>query len=90
MIESDLRELALRDSSRLDGLETDIWKRESDLLAARKSGKRIAGWQAGVLAIAVVSAASFGAVEASSLRPSAASLTQSDLAPASLLLGSRE
>lgn len=90
MIEHDLQKLALRDQSQLPNLEADIWRRESELVASRKSGRRIASWQAGVLAVAVISAASFGAIEASAFRVSGTSLTQSDLAPASLILGSRE
>jgi hypothetical protein len=90
MIESDLERLVRRDGISLDRLETDIWMREGEFLADYKSSRRILGWQAGVLALAVAISASLGTLEASHLRGAEIALTNSDLAPASLLLGSRE
>lgn len=90
MIEADLEQLVRRDCARLDRLELDIWTRESELLAAHSSSKRITNWQAGILALAVLSSASFGMFRASYLRDEETALLHADLAPASLLLGSRE
>ena len=90
MIDDDLQNLALRDAHSLSSLQADIWKREGDMLASKESAQRMAGWQAGILAVAVVSAASLGVLEASSVNASGTSLTHSDLAPASLLIGDGE
>ena len=89
MMDDDLRTLAARDQSPLNELESDIWQKDLDQFSARSSARRLAGWQAGVLAIAVLSSAGFG-VLAGSPHGSADVVTPSDLSPDFLILGSRE
>ena len=87
MLEDDLRKLAQRDDRPLSSLTADMWRREAELASAANSARRLMAWQAGVLAVAVVSSASFGLAQAASLHPKHGALfAVSDFAPSSLIL----
>lgn len=90
MMDDELRHLVRRDAVPLDRLQADIWARESELLAVRRSGRMIAGWQAAILALAVLSSAGAGIFAGARLHDAQSLLTRSDLAPASLILGGGE
>jgi hypothetical protein len=89
MLESDISRLNAREHVNLEGLESDIWRRERQVLALRATGRWLASWQGLVLVLAVLTSAATGAVVATHLAPKAGFVAEEGLAPSNLLLGSR-
>jgi hypothetical protein len=89
MLESDISRLNAREHVNLEGLESDIWRRERHVLALRATGRWLASWQGLVLVLAVVASAATGAAMATHLAPKAGFVAEESLAPSNLLLGSR-
>ena len=90
MIENDLKQLMSRDDAPLNGLSDDIWAREAAHIASQRSARRLAAWQLAVIAVAVVSSASFGVSQAVSSHPKQSALfAAAELAPSSLILGGK-
>jgi hypothetical protein len=92
MIEDDIRRLIVRDSRDLAGLEGDIWKQEAFRRASQTVTRRLASWQAAVMAVAVVISATAGTAVAmhntTVHQPSGLVLAET-LAPSALLFGHR-
>jgi len=93
MIEKDLAKLIARDDSAdLRRLERDVWHREAAMRAMAGASRRLASAQGLVLALAIVTSATIGMSSARIMslheRPSLLT-TGENLAPSSLLLGSR-
>lgn len=92
MLDQDFEKLTARDRRELPTLEADVWRREGELSAARKQGRRLASLQALVVVVAIVSSATAGVTlaseraEARSISPFNAGMA---LAPSSLLFGNR-
>jgi hypothetical protein len=90
MIDQDIQKLADRDSTSLAGLEADIWRREVQYAARRKSARRLTGWQLAVMLVAVLFSASFGVSQAvTNHRSCGALFAAAELAPSNLILGGR-
>jgi hypothetical protein len=89
MLESDISRLNAREHVNLDGLETDIWRRERHLLALRAASRLLASWQGLVLVLAVVVSAGVGAAVTAHLARPSSFVAEEGLAPSNLLLGSR-
>lgn len=90
MIDQDLEKLCSRDADRLSGIEADIWRREAEYTTARRSARRMTGWQFAVMVIAVLSSASFGVSQAMTTHHSHGALfAAAELAPSNLILGDR-
>jgi hypothetical protein len=89
MLESDISRLNAREHVNLDGLETDIWRRERHVLALRAASRLLASWQGLVLVLAVVVSAGAGAAVTAHLARPSSFVAEEGLAPSNLLLGSR-
>ena len=89
MLENDISRLNAREHFNLDGLESDIWRLERNVLARQAAGRWLASWQGLVLVLAVVTSAATGAVVATQLAPPSGFVAEEGLAPSNLLLGSR-
>jgi hypothetical protein len=92
MIDSDIHRLLARDSSDLTGLEADIWRREAERRGNGAVARRLASWQAAVLALAVISSASVGSLTAMhgvAFASRTILFPAERLAPSSLLFGER-
>jgi len=89
MIDADLQRLADRDQPALEALQSEIWRRESEFLASRKMARQLAGWQAGVLALAILGAGGLG-MAAAARQGSPDIIAPSDLSPDRLILGDAE
>jgi hypothetical protein len=89
MLESDISRLNAREQVNLDGLESDIWRRERHVLALRTASRWLASWQGLVLVLAVVSSAATGVAVATHLASPTSFVAEEGLAPSNLLLGSR-
>ena len=89
MLEKDISRLNARDRVNLDGLESDVWRRERHVLALQAAARLLASWQGFVLVLAVVASAAIGAAVAAHVAQPAAFVSEENLAPSHLLLGSR-
>jgi hypothetical protein len=92
MFEDDIRRLIARDSRDLAGLEGDIWKQEAIRRAGQTVTRRLASWQAAVMAIAVVISATAGSAVAmhnTPVHPPRGLILAETLAPSALLFGHR-
>lgn len=89
MLEKDISRLNARDRVNLDGLESDVWRRERHVQALQAAGRLLASWQGFVLALAVVISAATGAALAAHVSQPAAFVAEENLAPSHLLLGSQ-
>ena len=88
MLENDISALSERGSINLDGLETDIWRREHQLSALRAAGRFTASGQGLILLLAVTVSAATGISAASTAAKPMTPLLDNKLAPSTLLLGS--
>ncbi len=89
MIDADLQRLADRDQPALGALQSAIWRRENEFLASRKMARRLAGWQAGVLALGILGAVGLG-MAAAAPQSGPEIMASSDLSPDRLILGDAE
>jgi hypothetical protein len=89
MLERDIFRLNTREHVNLDGLESDIWRRERQILAQRTASRWLASWQGLVLVLAVVTSAATGMAFATHRAPPSGFVSEEGLAPSNLLLGSR-
>jgi transposase len=89
MLERDISRLNAREHVNLDGLETDIWRRERHVLAIRAASRLLASWQGLVLVLAVATSAATGVAMATHLASPTSFVAEEGLAPSNLLLGSR-
>jgi hypothetical protein len=85
MLEQDLTALDAREARRLEGLESDIWRRELVLATVKRF---LASGQAVILGIAILVSAGVGIAVATHSAPSILSVEES-LAPSHLLLGGK-
>jgi hypothetical protein len=85
MLEQDLTALDAREASRLEQLETDIWRRERIIASAKRF---LASGQALILCFAILVSAAVGIVIATRVVPPTLSHEES-LAPSHLLLGGK-
>lgn len=92
MIEQEIAALVARDRADLSGLETDIWRRETQIRTSQKAGRTLASLQAAVIAMSVISSAAAGMTMATiraEARPVSLFNPGADLAPSSLLFEKR-
>lgn len=92
MVEKGIEALTARDQADLGSLEADIWRREREVRASRKAGRTLAGIQAAIVALSVISSGAAGvALATDRVRAQPVSLFNpgADLAPSSLLFGRR-
>ena len=89
MLEKDISRLNARERIDLKDLESDIWRRERQVLALQAAGRQLASWQGLVLVLAVVASAASGAAVAAHFARPSAFVVEESLAPSNLLLGSR-
>jgi hypothetical protein len=89
MLESDISRLNARERVNLDGLESDIWRRERHILARRAASRWLASSQGLVLVLAVVTSAATGVAVATHPAPPSGFVAEESLAPSNLMLGSR-
>jgi len=61
MLDRDLDKLVKRDAMPLDGIEAQIWRQEARRSASLAATRRLASWQAGIMVVAIMGSAAFGA-----------------------------
>ena len=89
MLENDISHLNACERVNLEGLETDIWRRERHIRALRTASRMLASWQGVVLVLAVVASAAMGAAMTARQPQPPSFVAAERLAPSSLLLGPR-
>ena len=89
MLDKDISLLNARERVDLDGLESDIWRRERHIRALQSASRLLASWQTLVLVLAIMVSAAAGAAAAGHLVPASGFVAEESLTPSNLLLGSR-